>query len=466
MIMTVKNTIEASDEVCFGPTLQRSKSHPTLFELGERHSSLMLTENVERVDKEALVSCGEAHNILSPSSVTQQPLCIPRQAVSLICLSTYFRCEEQQHQHQQQEVELVHNRPLTPLLEGIMKAQPSSDTIVMTTVHVSDVEMDDRDDQVHQQIPVPPVATITTATTRTTTSAEQQLLEILDAIARSQWKRVAVILERNPHLARHPVSMVLQGENSTCLLVHLLSGTRDTPVAIIDQLVTLYPASLLLQESRAGRLPLHIAVVKESHAELVRYLCRAHPQALQKPDQEGNLPLHYAAMYGSSPEVLQTLLQAYPDACGRANTRDRLPIHLVCARCYEGEPDACNRPSILPSDLEAMIQAYPAALKKLDRFGRTPLHLACNIRHPQWQLLQVLIEYEPECLLIKDKARSTPLQCARKGKHLGNDLVVASLAEATQKERKRQNKGMWFISRHASSRKTEPAKKELYCCYG
>jgi hypothetical protein len=269
--------------------------------------------------------------------------------------------------------------------------------------------------------------------------------------------------------------MVVQGENSTCLLVHLLSGRDDTPVTVIDQLVTLHPASLLQAESRGGRLPVHIAVVKESHPELVRYLCRARPQALQRPDQEGNLPLHYAAMYGSSPEVLQTLLQAYPQACAHANTRDRFPIHLVCARCYEGEDNDNGdhqKPLVSLEDLETIIQAYRPALLAGDRFGRTPLHLACNVLHPQWHLLQRLIECEPECLLLKDKARHIPLHCARKGKRRGNDLLVASLTEATQKERKRQHKSgisSWFVSLHSSPsssslRKHQP--KDLYCCYG
>jgi len=139
-------------------------------------------------------------------------------------------------------------------------------------------------------------------------------------------------------------------------------------------LVTLHPPSLLQRETRVvGRLPIHIAVVKDAFPEVIhcQYLCRARPQSLQCKDEEGNLPLHYAAMHGS-PQVLGSLLETYPHASAVPNTRDRYPLHLVCARCYDTEP--------IPTQLlESLIQAHPSALQNLDRFGRTPMHLAANI---------------------------------------------------------------------------------------
>lgn len=309
--------------------------------------------------------------------------------------------------------------------------------------------------------------------------ARQDLLShLLDCIEESEWNKVVSFLERDPSLARRQVSMVVQGENSKCLLVHYVCGLKDTPVSVVDALVTLNPASLLQKEQRAGRLPVHIAVVKDAFPEVVRYLCQARPQALQYRDQEGNLPLHYAAMHGC-PLVLRYLLEAYPEACSKANTRDRFPMHLVAARCYDSSP-------VPTGDLEAIVQAYPPALLQVDRFGRTPLHLAADVKHPQWQVLQVLISHAPEALTRKDKARKTPLACAKRS-HLGNktnDLVVSSLLEATNQERRRRRQNTSWIpaglargvssalgsSRHSTVGscidKSDKEEKDLYCCYG
>jgi hypothetical protein len=54
--------------------------------------------------------------------------------------------------------------------------------------------------------------------------------------------------------------MVVQGENSSALLLHLVCGIEETPVSVIDTLVTLHPKSLLEKDERAGREPIHIAV--------------------------------------------------------------------------------------------------------------------------------------------------------------------------------------------------------------
>lgn len=283
---------------------------------------------------------------------------------------------------------------------------------------------------------------------------------VLDAIHNRHWNQVLSLLEQDPSLAKRSVIMVIQGENSSALLVHLLCGIKETPVSVVDALVTLHPTSLLQKDERAGRLPIHIAVVRDAFPELVQYLCKASPKALRVQDQEGNLPLHYAAMHGSA-VVLQALLAAYPQGCQTPNSRDRFPIHLVCARCYDATP--------LPTkDLEALIQSYPEALVQLDRFGRTPLHLAASVQHPQWQVLQVLMEHTPQAILYRDKSQKTPLQCAKSGHNRSNDVVVSYLTEATNRERRlRRQASSWIplsLGRHR--KKEKETKNDLYCCYG
>jgi ankyrin repeat protein len=256
--------------------------------------------------------------------------------------------------------------------------------------------------------------------------------------------------------------MVCQGENSKCLLVHLLSGNQSTPISVIDTLVTLNPGSLLQPEQRGGRLPIHLAVVKGASDAVVQQLCNARPQALQVADEEGNHPVHYAAMYGTS-STLRLIVQAYPEACRVLNRRDRFPLHLVCARCFDAD-------AILIGDLEIVIDAHPEAVEMCDRFGSMPLHLASQVQQPQWELLETLIRRYPAALVHRDKARNTPLMLAKKKNTFEDsqryDLLVSSLAECSQRERKKQNPyrpAFLFVSQ---SKKTKSKNVDLYHCYG
>jgi hypothetical protein len=152
--------------------------------------------------------------------------------------------------------------------------------------------------------------------------AQDLLPRLLDYVKENKWTKVVQYLEQDPSLSRREVSMVCQGENLKCLLIHLLSGNQSTPISVIDSLVTLNPGSLLQPEQRGGRLPIHLAVVKGASHAVVQQLCNARPQALQVADEEGNHAVHYAAMYGSS-SMLRLIVQAYPEACRVLNQRDR-----------------------------------------------------------------------------------------------------------------------------------------------
>jgi len=325
---------------------------------------------------------------------------------------------------------------------------------------------------------------------------------LLEQICCENWSQVRELLERDPSLSKREVTMVVQGENTKCLPVHLLCGQAGVPVSVIDTIVTLHPASLLVRDSRGSRLPIHIAMIvqQDPSLELISYLCKARPQALLIKDQEGNLPLHYAALCGS-PSSLHWLLEADVDACRVANTRERFPLHLIAARCF----DTKSTHFISLSDVERAIQAFPQALLAVDRFGRTPLHLAANLHHSvgakgksrppphRWQLLQKLIDHASEALLMKDKAGKTPLQCAmnipkgsKKKFNKKNDVVISSLMESTYQERKRQRGSSLFgrliygqqqssssslleskeFSSSNSSLPSSDVDEDLYCCYG
>ena len=54
------------------------------------------------------------------------------------------------------------------------------------------------------------------------------------------------------------------------------------------------------------------------------------------------------------------------------------------------------------------------SLRVRDDFGRTPLHDACWTREPAFELVKMLIEKEPDLLLVSDKRGNTPLDYVRR----------------------------------------------------
>jgi hypothetical protein len=114
----------------------------------------------------------------------------------------------------------------------------------------------------------------------------------------------------------------------------------------------------------------------------------------------------------------------------------------VCARCFDAD-------GISPGDLDIVIDAHPLAIKVCDRFNRMPLHLASQVQQPQWELLETLIRRYPAALMHRDKAGNTPLMLVKKKRNFDYnfeaagseqyDLLISSLAECTQREKKKQN---------------------------
>ena len=311
---------------------------------------------------------------------------------------------------------------------------------------------------------------------------------VMTALLDEQWDTLEALCHDNPSLvASQSISMVCQGENSTGLPVHFLCGRKSTPVSVLETLVKAHPSgssSLMTPESNAGRLPLHIAVLKGASLAVVEYLCQAEPQALSTWDQEGNLPLHYAAMYASD-AVVALILRAYPQACHDANAQSqRLPLHLLCARSWGG----CAPEHIIAlGTIQTVIHEYPDALKVADRRGRLPLHVHCA-SEPRADVLQVLVEGYSEALLMTDasNAKWNPLSLARKfttatttadsnSNNGSSNVVLAYLMEMTNKERRKKYKflapfkavgGKIGAARRRAHNKPDPEALHLHYCYG
>ena len=328
---------------------------------------------------------------------------------------------------------------------------------------------------------------------------------VMTALLDEQWDTLEALCRDNQSLvASQSITMVCQGENTTCLPVHFCCGRKSTPLSTINALVTAHcqgRGCLMMPESNAGRLPIHMAVLKGAASlDVVEYLCRTEPQSLCVTDHEGNLPLHYAAMYASD-AVIQVLVRSYPAACHEANTQSqRWPLHLLCARswggysCCDDDDDDDPQQMIVSMDtINMVIQEYPDALKQPDRRGRLPLHVHCA-SDPRADVLQVLVERFPEALLMTDdsNAKWTPLSLARKftttldsnnnnksGKSStttngSSNVVLAYLIEMTNKERRKKYKflaplkavGGKIVAARRRASKPDPEAFHLHYCYG
>mmetsp|Transcript_265 Transcript_265/g.417 ORF Transcript_265/g.417 Transcript_265/m.417 type:complete len:235 (-) Transcript_265:78-782(-) len=76
-------------------------------------------------------------------------------------------------------------------------------------------------------------------------------------------------------------------------------------------------------------------------------------------------------------------------------------IHMACRR---GFTDV----------VKFLLVEAGVSLRVIDDFGRTPLHDACWVPRPSFDLVDMLLNHEPELLLMSDKRGHTPLDYVRK----------------------------------------------------
>ena len=282
--------------------------------------------------------------------------------------------------------------------------------------------------------------------------SSQSIMTTLDLIPDEEWELVEAAIKQDPSLAMAQVPMVFQGENSKCLLVHLMCAERKTPLSIIEQLLVANPSALQQQESRGKRLPLHICLFKGSTPDVVEYVLEQYPQAVYHADSEGNLPLHYAAMY-ACPQIWNLILQANPEAAEKANEKLKYPLHLMCARYFD-------RHDITRDQVKSCLDANPAAIRFPDSWGRLPLHLACQ-GHARKDVIQVLVEVYPEALLQADSSKDTPYDLVRR--HYKDDTqLVATMKDWTVVERRKKHTGfLGFFHTHMTHHRRNHRRRKV-----
>lgn len=157
----------------------------------------------------------------------------------------------------------------------------------------------------------------------------------------------------------------------------------NVPISFIQTLISHYPDSIQKKEVATQRLPLHIALCKNSqHEELILYLLHQCPSTVSSPDAMGRLPIHYACSSHASSRILRELLTINPNS-----------IHAA------------------------------------DKSGWLPLHVASST-HTSIQVIQYLLQAGPSAIVLKTKKGSDPVVCSENSDSLNNEEVMKVLKEA------------------------------------
>jgi len=199
---------------------------------------------------------------------------------------------------------------------------------------------------------------------------------------------------------------------------------------VIEFLCTKDPEACTVDQYKLGKTPIHAAVSRGQDIEVIRFLMRKRPQAVEEIDAWGKTPLACACASASQyedEENLTAVLDLLVDPV-RIRTPDRsgmLPLHIACMNSARLE------------DIEMLLDEYPDAITATDHNGRMPLHAACTNPRIQLQVLDMLVTAYPDALKTFDKMGAVPLHIAIQRK-LPADVVLFIIDQAEGAVRTRE----------------------------
>lgn len=155
-----------------------------------------------------------------------------------------------------------------------------------------------------------------------------------------------------------------------------------------------------------GSLPIHRACNLGTMVplEVIEQLIDAYPQSLEhKAGKCAELPLHVAVSHehnGLHMEIVKLLLRHYKEGAAVQDAHGQTPLtsHLFFYR----------HPNL--QVIQMLVEAHPHAIQMIDIYQKCPLHYAA--RCDNWDICQYLIELYPEALQIKSKSGQLPREIA------------------------------------------------------
>jgi|GEM_PF-1725813 len=153
-----------------------------------------------------------------------------------------------------------------------------------------------------------------------------------------------------------------------------------------------------------GTTALHFAASK-GHAEVIRALIAANPDAITKTDKNGWTLLHFAASKGHT-KIVEALIAANPN-----------PAHLLAQDSNGDTPLSLAAGAGHTEVARLLIKANKDAISITDKNGHTPLHFAASEGHKEIVEALIAANPNPAHLLAQDSNGDTPLSLAAGAGH-------------------------------------------------
>ena len=228
-----------------------------------------------------------------------------------------------------------------------------------------------------------------------------------------------------------------------------LAAIRNSSHSVVSALLSDYPEAATVADS-VGRLPLRYAVEHNDSDEVIIALLKTHPAAAEVAEKSGRLPLHFAIANSRSDTVIAALLEAYPASARAADENGYLPLHdaarhsksssviALLLAAYPEAVSAADKASHLPLHeaaghnesapvVSALLAAHPDAAKVANKDGRLPLHEAARCNNSA-AVCAALLSSFPEAAQANDKNKRSPLHLAVAFNK--NEAVVSCLMSA------------------------------------
>lgn len=185
-------------------------------------------------------------------------------------------------------------------------------------------------------------------------------------IGSEKWQEVTEFLRVNPREASRQAGVYsvepgyFDGKHDSRLLPIHYACALQPPPGVLATLSAIHLDGLASRESYFGRLPLHVACLKNASLQCIQELLRSYPIACLVQDRFGRLPLHYALSNGAPFEVVQELVETSPNSARIKEKNGWLPLHVAC---HMGMPD---------SILLLLLNVHPNGAMTKNRRGLPP----------------------------------------------------------------------------------------------
>jgi ankyrin repeat protein len=184
-----------------------------------------------------------------------------------------------------------------------------------------------------------------------------------------QWQNAIDLIKIDPSVLRkrYAIPAFVEGKDASDVhAIHHACSMADVPLALIQTILFACPESIQKTESALHRTCLHIAILKGLPDEIVSFLIKAYPEAIQAQDKIGRVPLHYACSNIRSYESMKDIILTFPQCIRAPDWKNWTPLHVASTKNTD------------PNIIELMTSLEPEAVIMVNNSGSNAFKLALD----------------------------------------------------------------------------------------